>query len=1208
VGGATRYLIQESTSPSFTSPTNAYVSAPGTSRQFSHSPAGTTTYYYRVIADNEPCGLSSGFSNTVDMVVAVTLPAPTLLTPANGATNVSTTPTFTWTAVAGADAGYRILVATSPGVLPTDPTVATCSGCVINATPGGTSYTPSPGSLSANTTYYWKVHGRSSTTFAAWSSAASFRTSEAPLPPTGFTARVDGQTVTVSWSPSPSPGVTAYRLHYGVTGPGRSAGFVPYGADRRGDEFRNLPAGTYDLALTAVRGDRESDFTPTQRAVVQPDAPPDTTITGGPSGTISATSATFTWAGSDDRTPAGSLVYAWYLQGLESGYGPFQATTSRTYTGLQPGRPYTFFVKARDDRGQEDPTPASRSFTVSAAAPELTRLDPDSVGPGRFRLTITGRNFDSGAVDEVYLGERLIGSGATGCALISRSATQLIVEECMAGSPPGTYTVKVRNADRQLSNGLSLTLLPERPLPPPSFTARVDGQTVTVSWSPSPSAGVTAYRLHYGVTGPGRSAGFLSYGADRRGVEFRDVPAGTYDLALTAVRGDRESDFTPTQRAVVQPDAPPDTTITGGPSGTISATSATFTWAGSDDRTPAGSLVYAWYLQGLESGYGPFQATTSRTYTGLQPGRPYTFFVKARDDRGQEDPTPASRSFTVSGPSPTQGPPVVVLTHGWVNTAPVVGGPPNCLDPMRDSIKRVASTNARVFSYWWQEDAEANPFTDDNFLREIAPRAYAHGMDLARQLERRLTGPDGRRTAGPIHLIGHSLGTIVITAAERTLIDSGFNVEHLTFLDIPDCPRGNRESDRRNTCSATVLGSVLDSGDPVNTEDYAAILTAGGGATYAIDFVDNYYGVCRGCVPQPTGWELNEVGVQDARLDRTAHTDVQDRYQESIGTCVSRPTRNDGFQWSRAGGGWESRPSRTPWRPNREQTDNVRAMLAGQVQRPGELRESNAESCPERVREAVILVHGWHGSPDSWGTMGTLLEQVNEGRNFEAFRFDYSERSRLGNASTSIRVLAGLLKECIDRVKAKKDCSTGHDLIGSRLAFGSPVHVVAHSMGGLRAKAYIAGLAERNGRIIRYDSDIDKLITLATPHYGSRFDESLGSTQVNEMDYTSTFIWELDEVWRNLPFATGRQSSMMAVVGTRDGVVEQSSASFSDSDVMTWNRITRGCALGGERATARVRSCFGIGTRTSRRTPVFVTTGVAILPLLGFGPARIVFS
>jgi len=67
VANATRYLIQESTKSNFSGATNSYTTS--TSKQFSHSVSTDTRYYYRVVADNEPCGLSSKYSNSKNVLV-----------------------------------------------------------------------------------------------------------------------------------------------------------------------------------------------------------------------------------------------------------------------------------------------------------------------------------------------------------------------------------------------------------------------------------------------------------------------------------------------------------------------------------------------------------------------------------------------------------------------------------------------------------------------------------------------------------------------------------------------------------------------------------------------------------------------------------------------------------------------------------------------------------------------------------------------------------------------------------------------------------------------------------------------------------------------------------------------------------------------------------------------------------------------------------
>ena len=95
--------------------------------------------------------------------------APTLTAPANGATNVASTPTFTWGAVADAST-YSIQVATDAGF---SNVVASASGLT------GASWTSNV-ALNTSTTYYWRVQAVNACGTGAYSSVFSFTTVAAP--------------------------------------------------------------------------------------------------------------------------------------------------------------------------------------------------------------------------------------------------------------------------------------------------------------------------------------------------------------------------------------------------------------------------------------------------------------------------------------------------------------------------------------------------------------------------------------------------------------------------------------------------------------------------------------------------------------------------------------------------------------------------------------------------------------------------------------------------------------------------------------------------------------------------------------------------------------------------------------------------------------------------------------------------------------------
>ena len=188
---------------------------------FSNTLTANTTYFWRVQGYNSTVTpIQQGqYSSIRSFTTAGTslLPAPTLSSPANGATGVSITPTFTWSSVTGANR-YWITVATSSSTLPTDPNATSCPSCVISCNVSITSHTvptctPGPGfsnTLTANTTYFWRVQGYNSTVTpiqqGQYSAIQSFTTAGTSLLPAptlsspGNAATGVSTTPTFTWS------------------------------------------------------------------------------------------------------------------------------------------------------------------------------------------------------------------------------------------------------------------------------------------------------------------------------------------------------------------------------------------------------------------------------------------------------------------------------------------------------------------------------------------------------------------------------------------------------------------------------------------------------------------------------------------------------------------------------------------------------------------------------------------------------------------------------------------------------------------------------------------------------------------------------------------------------------------------------------------------------------------------------------------------
>ncbi|MCC6363105.1 MAG: hypothetical protein IT165_06240 [Bryobacterales bacterium] len=216
------------------------------------------------------------------------------------------------------------------------------------------------------------------------------------------------------------------------------------------------------------------------------------TVTAHPScstPTISSITPTTPVASADDQTVTVSgtgfqsgLTVTAYLPGGGTGLlqgSQIQNVTSNSFQLIiKLGNPGSWGIQVN----QSSQTSNRWNFTV-ASSPHINNITPTSVSPSTFNLTINGTGFDLGAIDRIYFGSNLVGSGA----IQSRTGTQIVVQENLSTATPGTYTVKVRNSDGTESNGVSLTITSAGPsisgISPGTPTASADDQTVTVSGS-----------------------------------------------------------------------------------------------------------------------------------------------------------------------------------------------------------------------------------------------------------------------------------------------------------------------------------------------------------------------------------------------------------------------------------------------------------------------------------------------------------------------------------------------------------------------------------------------------------------------------------------------------------------------------------------------------------------------------------------------------
>jgi len=200
--GVASYTLQIDTSVTFGSVNLRTITGISST---SYTPSTDLTYgtwYWRVKAvDNS--GKESAFSDYWSIIIqTLPPPAPTLLSPADGATGVSLTPTLSWSAVSGPCDGYTVRVLRLVDFWTVEVVLHVDLGVV-------TSYSVPSGKLVAATTYIWVVWAHNGAGFSPYSSRYFSTSGSPPLAPS-LVSPADGATgvsltPTLSWSAVSGP-------------------------------------------------------------------------------------------------------------------------------------------------------------------------------------------------------------------------------------------------------------------------------------------------------------------------------------------------------------------------------------------------------------------------------------------------------------------------------------------------------------------------------------------------------------------------------------------------------------------------------------------------------------------------------------------------------------------------------------------------------------------------------------------------------------------------------------------------------------------------------------------------------------------------------------------------------------------------------------------------------------------------------------------
>jgi len=619
---------------------------------------------------------------------------------------------------------------------------ADCSGAPIA--------TLTPAELAAGVEV--SVPDDSTTTFRATATTAAENTSGCSEPLV-YVEDSSAPTTTITTKPASLIAVDHATFQFTGADPGGSgvASFQcrldggSFGACSSGIELTGLSDGSHTFAVRAIDNAGNADGSPASYEWSVDTGAPTTTIATKPASLIAVDHATFQFTGAD---PGGSGVASFQCR-LDG--ASFSACTSGIeLTGLSEGS-HTFAVRAIDNAGNADGSPASYEWSVDTGAPSTT-LDthPAAISP-------------SADASFAFSGDDGAGSGVASYQCRRDSAAAVDWEPC--GSPKaykalaeGSHEFEVRAIDE--AGNADQT--------PASFAWEIDTKAPNTQIDSNPASliAVDHATFEFSASDPEPSAGLASFqcrldGASfepcSSGVELSSLAEGAHSFEVRAIDNAGNADGSPASYEWSVDTGAPTTTIATKPASLIAVDHATFQFTGAD---PGGSGVASFQCR-LDG--ASFSACTSGIeLTGLSEGS-HTFAVRAIDNAGNADGSPASYEWSVD----TGAPSTTLDTH------------PAAISPSADASFAFSGDDGAgsgVASYQCRRDSAAAV----DWEPCGSPKAYKALAEGSHEFEVRAIDEAGNADQTPA-----SFAWEIDTKAPNTQIDSNpaslIAVDHATF-------------------------------------------------------------------------------------------------------------------------------------------------------------------------------------------------------------------------------------------------------------------------------------------------------------------------------------------------------------------------------------------------------------------------------------------
>ncbi len=514
-------------------------------------PSGTAigAYYIWAVADNYSAITQSNVSNDYghSAVMSVVPPPspPTLLSPSNGTTGVSTTPSFSWSTSSGASL-YVLVVATD----------ASFSNIILTQSTGSsTSY--SGVSLASNTTYYWRVTA-SNSNGASTTSVSSFTTAQAtpPVPVLSWPSNgSSGQAVGFTFSWSGSSGATSYGLQVSTDPSFGSYVLNTSGIPTNAYTISGLTySSTYYWRVNASNSGGTSSWSGAWNFTTVPPTPAPPTLSSPSAGTTNVSvSPTLSWI-----APSGTVAWYWLEVSTDPGFTSsfvvnYEGVYSTNYAlgGLSNSTTYYWRVAASNGYGGGIGAWSTTGyFTTIPGAPTASTSAATNITSSAASLNgvvnpngaSTSYYFQYGTTTS-YGNVSSTGSAGSASAGLSVSAT---VTGLAAATTYHSRIVATSIGGTAYGGDMTFSTLSGPPAAPQSLAAIAGSGEAILTWHKNSEADLLRYRIYYSTISGAEMLldSTLSGANDTTSVISNLVNGKTYYFKVTAVNSSAlESQF-----------------------------------------------------------------------------------------------------------------------------------------------------------------------------------------------------------------------------------------------------------------------------------------------------------------------------------------------------------------------------------------------------------------------------------------------------------------------------------------------------------------------------------------------------------------------------------------------------------------------------------------------------------------------------------------